>query len=852
MTRQHNPLYEWIKVVNTIEPPHHFGAAVCLRSPSDIFKSCSEQSLQQVSARVYALRAAPLPDLNWSLTPTADRCSEKIHHAWQTQQTAAMNHPLFHSLISTPEHKCLQTLRSIMLFFTKRSYALYGFNLHELAAECETASLEAFKKIRSLFSSHHALFVHDWHALHMDDALTSRGVSFLNAAVFDDALSAPEVTALDELKREAQQSVTSPEMGIWCYLSMYGIASAMTTATKKLCAQYESRYPNNQALAYLGGQFHLLYDEIDKQYNQAELIDDLFGHDIDEQQENMIIRLLELSHQFGMAQWDALYQFIQDESLAKDLFEIQNDYLHQDLNLPDVIDTMLYEEQILHAKNIEFPWPDDKSVFAGQLSAYYHPEFRPLFALPYYLIPLEQADYHGFEDLDESLNHNLCIEIDKKIYYRLFVHPMAVAHYAPLSAAGFHFIDDTETEYLATPTSSYRSLLTWRRSYSNDPMQFFISKLSIDKVIFAENRVNTENTLIRSQILESLFRALGDDRLKEYGFIPFPEVATLIPKLKSANLGGQIIREIPQSVLRGERRFIPLQSLVSPEKEGEPLLLEVIQQSGLSSREFIKRIFIDTYMKSLMHLSFERGIGFHAHLQNLSLETLPNLMPTGNLVHRDYSDMPVDITTMIAKDIPFHHIAQFSKLNFQSNFYGFHVYTHCYMYKILSFMNLLKVLVQYAPDFTQSDADELESELDAQFLNLLKQHTRQSYTMNDLVKGADYDDERRHYEFIGRKISIKAFETVKQGKRLPLSPKLIAIVSKAIKEKQWWHFDEYDLARIPDDIPPKFYLSLYEFYEYDNILYAKNDKNRFAGFMFHSDINTSISHAGKGAGLFHP
>ena len=66
------------------------------------------------------------------------------------------------------------------------------------------------------------------------------------------------------------------------------------------------------------------------------------------------------------------------------------------------------------------------------------------------------------------------------------------------------------------------------------------------------------------------------------GFAYAPEVFSLIPE--GAKRGGMILRTIPDEVLRGEERVVPLFSLYAdPPDGGPPMLARMIEESGLDA-----------------------------------------------------------------------------------------------------------------------------------------------------------------------------------------------------------------------------------------------------------------------------
>ena len=164
---------------------------------------------------------------------------------------------------------------------------------------------------------------------------------------------------------------------------------------------------------------------------------------------------------------------------------------------------MLDEEQNLHAKGFF-----KEGAFASDIDPKFIPESNPKFPLPYYLIPIEDA--HFLEaSLSKDVNDQITeIGSDGEEYFKLFVHPESEEHYNFLKA-NYKYITQEQTEFMSSPTSSYRSLLVWNRYRQSTP---FIAKVSLDRnVIGSIDRLVSGNEVARSLANQDAFDMIGEE-----------------------------------------------------------------------------------------------------------------------------------------------------------------------------------------------------------------------------------------------------------------------------------------------------------------------------------------------------
>jgi hypothetical protein len=384
---------------------------------------------------------------------------------------------------------------------------------------------------------------------------------------------------------------------------------------------------------------------------------------------------------------------------------------------------MLSEEQDLHAKGL---W--HKNAFSSDIDPKYVPEENPKFSLPYYLIPESEGEFLSASNLDQRVRSQISTVVDGQTYYKLFVHPESEGHYEFLKGE-FRYISAENSEHMASPTSSFRSLVVWDK-YNMDKKPF-IAKVSLDRnVIGSIDRLVSFNEVERSVANQNAFNKLGASFLEEADSVIFPETAglTLETDLPGApeKLGGQLIREIPDTVWKGERKWVAWASLISPERGPgvPPMLMDVIKQSGLDSVDFVEQFMIDNYMDMFERLSFKNGVNFEPHSQNLGFELEPNLKPTGRWVHKDFGGIIPDIVTMEQAGGPVEvyldggnavkHKLKMGRSNAISSYVFF--------YKRQVFDFAMKEIQKYDPTFNDKKINRLKRQIDRRFLNMINTH----------------------------------------------------------------------------------------------------------------------------------
>ena len=325
----------------------------------------------------------------------------------------------------------------------------------------------------------------------------------------------------------------------------------------------------------------------------------------------------------------------------------------------------LDSEHRLHIRGLDangrgLHWETNK--FASNLDPQFNPERSFQMKLGYFLVPSSQVDVVKALSLSPDILKEL--EVDGS--YRLFVHPEAYAHFQLLHDAKIPFVKPEHSEYMGTPTSSYRS---WAiRRPSGTP---FIVKFGVGN----GNRLLSKDEVHRSIAAQQEF-----DK-KPTGLTVFAETMGLSLRLPSypqmsPTDSGMIVREFPKELLMGKVQIHSFSALMSVES-GLPLIYKIMDATikkghASSPFDFIKRYLIDGAFEALGPLIFGQKLSLALHGQNLCMVLGSDLTPQGFAI-RDHGDI--------------NHVRRY--IETYSWFYRYHV-----------FVKLLNVVTSSATEFT--------------------------------------------------------------------------------------------------------------------------------------------------------
>lgn len=499
------------------------------------------------------------------------------------------------------------------------------------------------------------------------------------------------------------------------------------------------------------------------------------------------------------------------------------------------VKSLLDEEQNLHNKDL---W--GANAFDSNIDPEYVPEKNPKFPLAYYLMPEDDAKFLQADSLDKRVSDQLMEMIDGKKYFKLFVHPESENHYEFLKAK-YNYISQEETEFTASPTSSYRSLVVWNKDKKKKP---FIAKVSLDKnVIGSIDRLVSENEVERSVANQKVFDKIGKEKLEAMHLKIFPESAGLVindgiegaPK----KLGGQLIREIPDDVVGSKTKWVSFSALMSPNRKPKMLIMDIIKASGLSSYEFFDQFMIKSYMDMFEELSLKQGINFEPHSQNLCFEVGMDLKPTGNWVLRDFGGVWPDIVAMAKNGGPVEtYMEESSALKYKlkggrSNY----ISSYVFFYKRQVFDMMLGEIAKVDKSMTPEKVKMLKEKIDQLYMQKLNNHLGVDFkfkgkapTMNDYKK---FESMILEHTLMDEKI---------QKTEIEYSPALKSFLAQKQMENEWIQFDDVEQTK-------KYYLTdhgVYEVYKNKVLSIAFYDQKELEeykakkGFMLKLSPKTNV------------
>ena len=301
----------------------------------------------------------------------------------------------------------------------------------------------------------------------------------------------------------------------------------------------------------------------------------------------------------------------------------------------DTLSEHIYSEQVLNVMS-DGHWHPEK-FGTSTLDPDYVPGKDGLqFRLPYVLLP--QSDLGVLNALQSNdLLEQFEITIENIKYYILFFHPTMLGEYQIFSDAHqYTLVYPIESEYLAAPTSSYRSLVVIK-TIPGDENSF---KPVIIKVGVHGQSVGCDRFLWHESVYRSVFATeLFDQRINDFQLkieaIPesigliykdIPKQEMTIGHYKKYNHSpiNMLVREIPKDLLVGAYNYYSMAALYSVHSENKPLIyrlafhyLNATPEKSLS--DFLKEEIIDSFLTNAIDLLIDHGVSIEAHAQNLGV-----------------------------------------------------------------------------------------------------------------------------------------------------------------------------------------------------------------------------------------
>lgn len=298
----------------------------------------------------------------------------------------------------------------------------------------------------------------------------------------------------------------------------------------------------------------------------------------------------------------------------------------------------------------------------------------------YFEMPIDNLDTIEALSFSPEIQEDIAIRDQKKnlVGYRFFVHPTAYNHYSSLFKK-FHFIPPKESQFIGTPTSSYRSWTV--RHVEEDKGVFraaaksfpFIVKMGVQGSVLGGDKWLSYNEIDRSVKAQVAFDSFDEQTFQGKDgavLLVFPE--TFGMKLKEIydygegiKKSGLLIRQFPKGLLEGKSRIFSMAALMSPERikeenkgivtnEQVPLIFEVMEATvkagkAKDAKDFVEKYLIKMYLDSIEKVLFQEGMTIEPHSQNLCMVLNPDLTPKG-YAYRDHGGIWIDIATRGLKD----------------------------------------------------------------------------------------------------------------------------------------------------------------------------------------------------------
>jgi hypothetical protein len=296
--------------------------------------------------------------------------------------------------------------------------------------------------------------------------------------------------------------------------------------------------------------------------------------------------------------------------------------------LPEPIRAWLYNEQVLLSRSVDTEriHPVTENMQKKNLA----PEAARVFKLRTYWVDADKFDSFEAKSIDPEIRDLFVRKRAGRTQLRLVVHPESESFYEALTT-GATPGDDLH----ASATASSRTVLAWKPGSASRP---FFAKLSLNAQIGGVVRTIPKGEVARSV---GVTRILEGEQGLPASFSYLPEVLGAMPK--GFERGGMIVRQIPDEILRGEKRYVPLFSLYADPPDGSPTMLaEMVKKSGQSTQDFVRLRIIRPFVAEWLDLLAHHGITTEPHGQNVLIEIGQDGLPTGNFLHRDFGGFNVN------------------------------------------------------------------------------------------------------------------------------------------------------------------------------------------------------------------
>lgn len=307
-------------------------------------------------------------------------------------------------------------------------------------------------------------------------------------------------------------------------------------------------------------------------------------------------------------------------------------------------------EQRLNNYNLyeEKEWKD---FFNINIADEYKPENRVLFKLPYFLIPIGNDKFLFEKEYYDFFEYNLKHDLKNQNFYPFFIHPSTEKMFLSWVNNKYEFIDSEKSEYVATPSSSYRSLIV----NNENTNQCFMVKCSIfDNIAngarhidwksasgqFEQSKIVT-SILSNSNINLEVFKDIGAFGISgEYPMILSNRFKIKFGSRYISTLGN-VIRMMPNDFINNDNRIISFASYMSL-LDKDSFLSRGYKNSGETFQDFFEHNVFNPLFQIILELLVKTGVSLEFHCQNTLLEINEKNIPTGKFYYRDFDLVALD------------------------------------------------------------------------------------------------------------------------------------------------------------------------------------------------------------------
>ena len=320
-----------------------------------------------------------------------------------------------------------------------------------------------------------------------------------------------------------------------------------------------------------------------------------------------------------------------------------------------LLEDFIYSEQIRNNFSL-YSSKKVESLFKMDLKQEYLPENRSYFKIPYYLVPIKSTFLRYTHEYEDFLSENFFIKNNEKLYYPFFVHPSSENIFKLWIKDKFRYIDSDNSIFLATPTSSYRTL-----SIINvrTEKQFFAKTSIFGNVANGSRHIDWKSaegqhffstcTAEASNKISNLkiFNDICATGIQGYGNIDLSKKYMITFGPKCIDIAANVIRIMPN--ISSQNFMCSIASFTSLQ-EKKSIFIKVFKKSNKQIEDFIYTDLYKTIITPFFNLYSEHGISLETHCQNTLIEISPEFKITGTVFYRDF-----DITSLDRARYPFIH-----------------------------------------------------------------------------------------------------------------------------------------------------------------------------------------------------